>query len=83
MGYPQAMFQCDRCHTEYGGIRGLPAGHCPRCRDNGGDGLGVAVSRPGFALSVASPASRGALTVTLSGPATTALTFVGSRACPS
>ncbi len=27
------MFQCDRCHTEYGGIRGLPAGTCPRCRE--------------------------------------------------
>jgi hypothetical protein len=27
------MFQCDTCHTEYGGIRGLPAGTCPRCRE--------------------------------------------------
>jgi hypothetical protein len=27
------MFQCDNCHTEYGGIRGLPAGTCPRCRE--------------------------------------------------
>lgn len=26
------MFQCDTCHTEYGGIRGLPTGTCPRCR---------------------------------------------------
>lgn len=26
------MFQCDTCHTEYGGIRGLPGGTCPRCR---------------------------------------------------
>jgi hypothetical protein len=26
------MFQCDSCHTEYGGIRGLPSGTCPRCR---------------------------------------------------
>lgn len=26
------MFQCDSCHTEYGGIRGLPGGTCPRCR---------------------------------------------------
>ena len=26
------MFQCDTCHTEYGGIRGLPSGTCPRCR---------------------------------------------------
>ncbi|MGC1165952.1 MAG: hypothetical protein WA862_07585 [Solirubrobacterales bacterium] len=26
------MFRCDSCHTEYGGIRGLPSGTCPRCR---------------------------------------------------
>jgi len=26
------MFQCDSCHTEYGGIRGIPSGTCPRCR---------------------------------------------------
>jgi hypothetical protein len=26
------MFQCDTCHIEYGGIRGLPSGTCPRCR---------------------------------------------------
>jgi hypothetical protein len=26
------MFQCDTCHTEYGGIRGLPRGTCPQCR---------------------------------------------------
>lgn len=26
------MFHCDTCHTEYGGIRGLPSGTCPRCR---------------------------------------------------
>ncbi len=26
------MFRCDSCHTEYGGIRGLAAGTCPRCR---------------------------------------------------
>jgi hypothetical protein len=26
------MFQCDTCHTEYGGIRGIAAGTCPRCR---------------------------------------------------
>jgi hypothetical protein len=26
------MFRCDTCHTEYGGIRGLPSGSCPRCR---------------------------------------------------
>ena len=26
------MFQCDTCHTQYGGIRGLPSGTCPRCR---------------------------------------------------
>jgi hypothetical protein len=26
------MFRCDTCHTEYGGIRGLPSGTCPRCR---------------------------------------------------
>lgn len=76
------MFHCQRCHTEYGGIRGLPAGDCPRCRDSGG-GFAVGTSKPGFALSVATPASRGELTVTLSGPAATALTFVGSRACPT
>jgi len=76
MGYALIMFHCDRCHTEYGGIRGLPAGHCPRCR--GRDDVG-AISRPGFALSPATPASRAELTVTLSGPAASALTFVGSR----
>jgi DNA-directed RNA polymerase subunit RPC12/RpoP len=26
------MFRCDHCHTEFGGIRGLDAGTCPRCR---------------------------------------------------
>jgi hypothetical protein len=31
-GYVKTMFQCDTCHTEYGGIRGLPSGTCPRCR---------------------------------------------------
>ena len=25
------MFKCDHCHNEYGGIRGLAAGSCPRC----------------------------------------------------
>jgi len=77
------MFHCERCNSEYGGIRGLPAGSCPRCRDNGSDGLGVGINRPGFALSAATPASRGEVTVTLSGPAITALTFVGSRTCPT
>lgn len=32
MGMRAPMFQCDTCHTEYGGIRGLPSGTCPRCR---------------------------------------------------
>jgi hypothetical protein len=79
MGYSLIMFHCDRCQTEYGGIRGLPTGHCPRCH-GGGDGPG-AIAKPGFALSPATPASRGELTVTLSGPAASALTFVGSRPC--
>jgi hypothetical protein len=35
------MFHCDSCHTEYGGIRGLPAGICPRCRERQGS-AGVA-----------------------------------------
>lgn len=26
------MFRCDHCHTEYGGIRGIASGTCPRCR---------------------------------------------------
>jgi hypothetical protein len=26
------MFQCNQCHTEYGGIRGISTGTCPRCR---------------------------------------------------
>jgi hypothetical protein len=26
------MFQCNQCHTEYGGIRGISSGTCPRCR---------------------------------------------------
>jgi hypothetical protein len=26
------MFRCDSCHTEYGGIRGIAAGTCPRCK---------------------------------------------------
>jgi hypothetical protein len=26
------MFRCDHCHTEYGGIRGIDSGSCPRCR---------------------------------------------------
>jgi len=25
------MFKCDHCHIEYGGIRGLAEGDCPRC----------------------------------------------------
>jgi hypothetical protein len=25
------MFRCDHCHTEYGGIRGIDSGACPRC----------------------------------------------------
>lgn len=28
------MFRCDHCHTEYGGIRGLSGGSCPRCRES-------------------------------------------------
>jgi hypothetical protein len=31
------MFKCDTCHTEYGGIRGLPSGTCPRCRGQRAD----------------------------------------------
>jgi len=27
------MFRCNSCHTEYGGIRGITADVCPRCRD--------------------------------------------------
>jgi hypothetical protein len=27
------MFRCNSCHTEYGGIRGVTADVCPRCRD--------------------------------------------------
>jgi hypothetical protein len=27
------MFRCDHCHTEFGGIRGLAAGTCPRCTE--------------------------------------------------
>jgi hypothetical protein len=30
------MFKCEHCHTEYGGIRGLSADSCPRCREAGG-----------------------------------------------
>lgn len=26
------MFQCNQCHIEYGGIRGISADSCPRCR---------------------------------------------------
>jgi hypothetical protein len=26
------MFRCEQCHTEYGGIRGISADSCPRCR---------------------------------------------------
>jgi hypothetical protein len=26
------MFRCSQCHTEYGGIRGIAPGSCPRCR---------------------------------------------------
>jgi hypothetical protein len=31
------MFKCEHCHTEYGGIRGLSAASCSRCRQSGGD----------------------------------------------
>jgi hypothetical protein len=41
------MFQCDSCHTEYGGIRGIPAGTCPRCRQR----------QAGFSRPVAASAS--------------------------
>lgn len=27
------MFQCNHCHTEYGGIRGVSGDKCPRCVD--------------------------------------------------
>jgi len=27
------MFRCNHCHTEYGGIRGISADICPRCRE--------------------------------------------------
>jgi hypothetical protein len=33
IGYTSVMFRCNHCHTEYGGIRGLSADICPRCRD--------------------------------------------------
>jgi hypothetical protein len=29
------MFQCNQCHTEFGGIRGISADSCPRCRQQG------------------------------------------------
>ena len=32
MGMRRPCSRCDTCHTEYGGIRGLPSGTCPRCR---------------------------------------------------
>ncbi|MET0558070.1 MAG: hypothetical protein ABW065_05300 [Solirubrobacterales bacterium] len=69
------MFHCDRCHTEFGGIRGLPAGSCPNCRSRGDGGI----STPGFSLSPANPASRGELTFTLAGPSSSGLTFIGNR----
>jgi hypothetical protein len=36
------MFQCNHCHTEYGGIRGISADVCPRCRDRQGGPTNVA-----------------------------------------
>jgi hypothetical protein len=39
------MFQCDQCQTEYGGIRGLDSGTCPRCRE-------APASRPALASPV-------------------------------
>jgi hypothetical protein len=34
------MFRCDHCHTEYGGIRGITSGTCPRCRTRTDHGQG-------------------------------------------
>jgi hypothetical protein len=56
------MFQCDSCQTEYGGIRGLPSGTCPRCRARQADlSRPVAASTaltgaPSFAEAMAYPA---------------------------
>jgi len=42
------MFRCNHCHTEYGGIRGVSADVCPRCRDRQGSPTNVA---PAFSSS--------------------------------
>jgi hypothetical protein len=50
------MFQCNQCHTEYGGIRGITADRCPRCaaQDNtapqGHEGPAMAASSVAWRL---------------------------------
>jgi hypothetical protein len=46
------MFQCNHCHTEYGGIRGITADVCPRCRDRQATATG---SVPALATLSGSP----------------------------
>jgi hypothetical protein len=48
------MFQCNQCHTEYGGIRGISAHSCPRCQARQ-DGAARQHSAPAL---VAAPAPR-------------------------
>jgi hypothetical protein len=49
------MFRCESCHTEYGGIRGLPAGTCPRCRERQGGSVRPAATSTVLARSSPSP----------------------------
>jgi hypothetical protein len=49
------MFRCDRCHTEYGGIRGISTDSCPRCKQL----TGVTEMRPSHATAWHSSESPG------------------------
>jgi hypothetical protein len=49
------MFRCDSCHTEYGGIRGLPSGTCPRCRKHQASLMRPVATTASFAGASPSP----------------------------
>jgi hypothetical protein len=73
------MFQCDTCHTEYGGIRGLPSGTCPRCRAQRADLTGPVATSASLA-SATSLAEASAYPALASGWATSASPLTGEIA---
>jgi hypothetical protein len=70
------MFQCNQCHTEYGGIRGITADRCPRCaaqddaptRGHGDRDLAMATSAAAWRSPQLSASSWSGPTAPLVGP---------------